>query len=70
LPAVVDPFHAVIKLFPEMAKTPAEFVVSEKLQSTIFPAPYAVSTPTMVPLGALLFTLKLLMLIVISVPGV
>jgi hypothetical protein len=56
----------VTKLLPEMAKKPAEFLVRAKVQFTKLPALSALSTPTMVPAGALFFTLKLLMLIVIN----
>jgi hypothetical protein len=49
-----------------MAKNPEEFLVNVKLQGTTTPdASSAVNTPTTVPAGALLFTVKLLILMVI-----
>ena len=49
-----------------MAKKPAEFLVNVKLQGiTLLDASYAVNTPMTVPAGTLLFTVKLLILIVI-----
>src|SRR5438132_12793391 len=49
-----------------MAKKPTELLVNAKVQFTKLPASRAVSTPTVVPAGTLLFTLKLLMFMVIS----
>jgi len=70
LPAKIDPLNAVIRLFPEMPKNPAEFFVNVKLLGTIVPeASCAVNTPTTVPAGAVLFTVKLLILIVIQLSG-
>jgi len=63
--AAADPLHAVTRLLPEIAKKPAEFFVKVKLHgSTVPDASQAVNTPTTVPGGALLFTSKLLILIV------
>jgi hypothetical protein len=54
-------------LFPEIAKNPAEFFVNVKLQGTTAPeASRAVNTPTTVPADALLFTFKLLILMVMQ----
>jgi len=67
LPAMADPLHAVTRLLPEMAKKPAEFFVNMKLHGITVPdASRAVSTPTIVPGIALLFIVKLLMLIVMK----
>jgi len=53
-----------------MAKNPADFFVNMKLHGMTVPdASYAVNMPTTVPEGALLFTVKLLMLIVIQLSG-
>jgi hypothetical protein len=53
-------------LLPDVAKSPAEPLVKEKLQfTTSFDASRAVSTPIVVPAGTVLLTSKLLMLIVI-----
>jgi hypothetical protein len=65
MPAEMDG-RAVTKLFPEIAKKPAGFLVRLKLHGIVVPvASYAFSRPTTVPAGALLFILKLLILIVI-----
>jgi hypothetical protein len=70
LPAKIDPLNAVIRLAPEIAKNPAEFFVNVKLHGTTMPeASCAVSIPITVPAGALLFTVKLLILIVIQLSG-
>jgi hypothetical protein len=54
-------------LFPEIARNPAEFFVSVKLQGMTVPeASRAVNKPTTVPEGALLITVKLLILMVIQ----
>ncbi len=67
MPAKIDRLNAVIRLFLEMAKNPAEFFVNVKLHGTTVPdALSAVNTPTTVPGGALFFTLRLLILIVIQ----
>ncbi len=64
---MADPLHAVTRLLPEMAKKPAEFFVNMKLHGITVPdASRAVSTPTIVPGIALLFIVKLLMLIVMK----
>ena len=65
MPAKIDALP-VTRLFPEIAKNPAELFVKENsLGMTAPDASYAVNTPTTVPAGALLFTVKLLILIVI-----
>ena len=67
MPAEMDPLNAVTRLFPEIARNPAEFFVNVKLQGMTVPdASRAVNTPTTVPAGALLFTVKSLILIVIQ----
>jgi hypothetical protein len=67
LPAKIDPLNAVTRLFPETARNPAEFFVSVKLQGTTAPeASRAVNTPTTVPEDAVLFTVKLLILMVMQ----
>jgi hypothetical protein len=67
LPAKIDPLNAVTRLFPEIARNPAEFFVSVKLQGMTVPeASRAVNTPTTAPADALLFTVKLLILMVIQ----
>jgi hypothetical protein len=63
----MDPLNAVTRLFPKIARNPAEFFVNVKVQGTTVPdASRAVNTPTTVPGGALLFTVKLLILMVIQ----
>jgi hypothetical protein len=63
----MDPPNAVTRLFPEIARNPAEFFVNVKLHAMTAPeASRAVNTPTTVPAGALLFTVKLLILMVIQ----
>ena len=69
LPAKIDA-RPVTRLFPEMAKNPAEFFVNVKLHGMMVPdSSRAVNTPTTVLAGALLFTVKLLMLMVIYLSG-
>jgi len=54
MPAESEP-RAVTRLFPAIAKKPAEFFVSVKLHGMTLPeASCAVNTPTTVPEGALL----------------
>ena len=67
MPAKIDPLKAVMRLFPEIAKNPAEFFVNVKLHGMAVPdASCAVNRPTMVPEGALIFTVKLLILMVMQ----
>jgi hypothetical protein len=61
------PVQAVIRLFPDTANAPAEFLVKEKVQLIGFRDPScAVKMPMTVPASALLSTVKLLMLIAIK----
>jgi hypothetical protein len=53
-----------MRLLAEIEKYPLDFFDNIKLHGTIIPASHAVSTPTIVPLGALDGTVKLLILIV------
>ena len=63
MPAKIDPLYAVTRLFPEMAKRPAEPFVTLKSQGMMVPdGPCAVNRPIMVLGGALSFTVKLVML--------
>ena len=52
-----------------MAKKPLDFFDNMKLQGVILPAFPAVSTPTIVPAGALRATVKLLIVIVMNLSG-
>lgn len=59
----------MIILLEEIAKKPLDFFDRMKLQGTIVPASLAVSVPTIVPVGALRATVKLLIVIVINLSG-
>ena len=65
----MDPLHTVIRLFEEMAKKPLDFFDNMKLQGIILLASFAVSTPTIVPVGAFKGAVKLLMAIVMRSPA-
>ena len=67
MPAAIA--RSVTRLFPEISKKPAEFLVNAKLHGMTAPvASYAVKMPTTVPDDALLDIVELLMLIVIYLP--
>ena len=64
---MVGAAHAVTRSFPDIAKTPADPLVSENMQFITLPdVSRAVSSPITVHAGAILLTLKWLMRIVIG----
>src|SRR5690348_13328696 len=67
MPTEIDA-RAVTRLFPEMAKNPAEFFVNVKLQGMTPPdESYAVNPPITAPMGVLFAIFRLLILIVIQI---